>query len=149
MPPHVETVFKALFEELRFMKQQQWTITNYSVLILAAIYAVKNQLPAGFPHSHSWLRGLAILTAIGGSFLLLRIQSHMAGTRCRLDEIHKAYFTDDELRKVGFTAKEITKTKFQDYRCCRKLAHWWRGLEFTFPLIVVLWVGAILICLAL
>jgi hypothetical protein len=34
-------VFKALFDELRFMKRQQWTITNYSVLILAAIYAIK------------------------------------------------------------------------------------------------------------
>src|SRR5262245_52433931 len=42
MSPHVSTVFKELFfEELRFMKRQQWTITNYSVLILAAIYWVK------------------------------------------------------------------------------------------------------------
>jgi hypothetical protein len=41
MSPHVSTVFKELFDELKSMKQQQWTITNYGVLILAAIYTVK------------------------------------------------------------------------------------------------------------
>jgi hypothetical protein len=41
MPPHIEIVFRALFEELRSMKQQQWTITNYEALILGAIYVVK------------------------------------------------------------------------------------------------------------
>ena len=48
MSPHVSTVFKELFDELKSMKQQQWTITNYGVLILAAIYWVK--LPE-VPHS--------------------------------------------------------------------------------------------------
>jgi hypothetical protein len=52
MPPHVEIVFKQLFEELKSMKQQQWTITNYGVLILAAIYAVK-QLPVSHGQSKS------------------------------------------------------------------------------------------------
>jgi len=48
MPPQVEIVFRALFEELRSMKQQQWTITNYGAAILGAIYVVK--LP-GVSHS--------------------------------------------------------------------------------------------------
>ena len=78
MPPHVEIVFKQLFEELKSMKQQQWTMTNYGILILAAIYAVK--LP-GVPHSQMWLKVVAILTAAFGSFLLLRIQSNMVRTR--------------------------------------------------------------------
>jgi hypothetical protein len=50
MPPHILAVFNQLYEELKSMKQQQWTITNYGVLILAAIYAVK--LP-GVSHSQS------------------------------------------------------------------------------------------------
>jgi len=36
MPPHILAVFNQLYEELKSMKQQQWTITNYGALILAA-----------------------------------------------------------------------------------------------------------------
>jgi hypothetical protein len=65
MPPHVEIVFKQLFEELKSMKQQQWTITNYGVLTLAALYAVK-QLPVS--HGQSKLQFLAIMTAVFGLY---------------------------------------------------------------------------------
>jgi hypothetical protein len=77
MSPHVSTVFKELFDEIKSTKQQQWTITNYGLLILAAIYAVRQQFPE-VPHSQSKLKFLAIATAVVGSGLLLRIQSHMA-----------------------------------------------------------------------
>jgi hypothetical protein len=32
MPPRILTVFNRLYEELKSMKQQQWTITNYGAL---------------------------------------------------------------------------------------------------------------------
>jgi hypothetical protein len=32
MPPHILAVFNQLYEELKSMKQQQWTITNYGAL---------------------------------------------------------------------------------------------------------------------
>src|SRR6476620_4583595 len=53
MPPHILTVFNQLFEELKSMKQQQWAITNYGLLILGAIYAVKL---SGIPHSQTYLK---------------------------------------------------------------------------------------------
>ena len=68
MPPHILAVFNQLFDELKSMKQQQWAITNYGVLILAAIYAIK--LP-GVPHSQTYLKVLAWVTAIVASGLLL------------------------------------------------------------------------------
>jgi hypothetical protein len=34
MPQHVSIVFKELFAELQAFKRQQWTITNYAILIL-------------------------------------------------------------------------------------------------------------------
>ena len=92
MSPHVSAVFKELFEEIKSAKQQQWTITNYGVLILAAIYAVGHQLPAGVTHLHSKLKFLAILAvaiAVVGSYFLLRIQSHMERSRHRSDKLHK------------------------------------------------------------
>ena len=144
MSPHVSTVFKELFEELRFMKRQQWTITNYSVLILAAIYWVK--LPE-LSHGQSKLKFLAILTAVAGSFLLLRIQSNMARSRCRLDKLHKTYFERDELEGIGLTVNERNNLEGETW--WRRIAHWWRGWEFLLALMLVLWVGAYLVAHAL
>jgi hypothetical protein len=90
MPLQVSTVFKAIFDELRFMKQQQWAITNYSAAILAAIYAVRQQLPIS--HAQSILKVLAFLTAVIGSTLLLRIQRDMARSRHRQNKLHKFSF---------------------------------------------------------
>jgi hypothetical protein len=60
MPPHILAVFNQLFEELKSTKQQQWTITNYGLLILAAIYAIRL---SGVPHSQTYLKILAGTTA--------------------------------------------------------------------------------------
>jgi uncharacterized protein YjiS (DUF1127 family) len=147
MSPHVAAVFKELFEEIKSAKQQQWTITNYGALILAAIYWVRHQLPAGVTHLQSKLKFLAILaiaTAVLGSFLLLLIQSDMKRSRRRLDELHKNYFTRDELEDIGLTDSQI-----------RNLGNgtWWyyfrRGGPFLVALIFVLWAGAVLVCFAL
>ena len=156
MSPHVSSVFKELFEEIKSAKQQQWTITNYGVLILAAIYAVGHQLPEEVTHLQSNLKFLAILAiaiAVLGSFFLLRIQSHMARSRCRLDKLQKTYFTPNELRDIGLTDDEVKnlgdENDLQDKPWWRPSANWRRGLEFTGPLIFVLWIGAALVCVAL
>jgi hypothetical protein len=67
----------------------------------------------------------------------------MMKARLRLDEVDKAYFTQIELKNVGLTDEE--RNKLQDEPSRRRLAHWWRGWEFSGPLIFVLWIGAILI----
>ena len=147
MSPNVSAVFKELFEEIKFAKQQQWTITNYGVLILAAIYAVGHQLPAGVTHLHSKLKFLTILaagTAVLGSVLLLVIQWNMRRSRRRLDKLHKTYFTQAELEGIGLTDAEIHNLGNET---------WWhyfkRGGTFLVALILVLWAGAVLVALAL
>ena len=141
MSPHASAVFKELFDEIKSAKQQQWTITNYGVLILAAIYWVK--LPE-VPHSQSKLKFLTIMTAVVGSGLLLRIQCNMGRSRRRSDKLQRTYFTQAELEGIGLTVSKI-----------RNLGNetWWRyfpqGWEFLVALILVLVIGAILVCLAL
>jgi hypothetical protein len=144
MPPHILAVFNQLFDELKSMKQQQWRITNYGAAILAAIYVIKL---SGVPHSQTYLKILAGVAAVAGSGLLLWTQCNIVGTRYRLDDVHKNFFTSNELEAVGWTDKEIWKLHYRPWR--RKLAYWLGGLEFTVPLILVLWGGAILVCLAL
>ena len=144
MPPHILAVFNQLFDELKSMKQQQWTITNYGVLILAAIYAVKI---SGVPHGQTYLKISVWVTAVVGSLLLLCIQSNMARTRCRLDGMHNKFFISNELEEIGLTDKEIRRLQYRPWR--RWWANWWRGWEFTGPLSLVLMAGALLVYFAL
>jgi len=126
MSPHVSTVFKELFEEIKSAKQQQWTEVTH----------LQSKL--------KFLAVLAIATAVLGSFLLLLIQSNMKRSRRRLDELHKNYFTRDELEDIGLTVSQI-----------RNLGNetWWyyfrRGGAFLVALIFVLLAGAVLVCFAL
>ena len=145
MPAHILAVFNQLYEELKSMKQQQWTITNYGALILAAIYAVKL---SGVSHSQSILKALAFVIAVIASGLLLRVQYNIVGTRYRLDDVHNNFFTSNELRGVGWTDDDIKRLKEERWQ--RRWAYWHQGFwDFTVPLILVLWGGAILVCLAL
>jgi hypothetical protein len=132
MPPHVSIVFKELFDEIKSTKRQQWIMTNYCVLILAAIYAA--QLPYASP--------LGVITAIVGSGLLLKMQSHLARSRIRLDKVHKTYFDEDQLKAIGLTNKEITAVRDEEQHY---FAHYLRGWDFLIVLIGVLWVGAFIV----
>ena len=132
IPPNISIVFKQLFEELWSSKRQQWTTTNYCVLMLAAIYV--QQLPYASP--------LAVITAIVGSGLLLKMQSHLARSRIRLDKVHKTYFDEDELKAIGLTDKEIKVVRDEKRHYLAQYLHGW---EFLIVLPGVLWVGAFIV----
>jgi len=110
MSPYVSAVFKELFEEIKSAKQQQWTITNYGLLILAAIYAVKL---SGVPHSQTYLKILAGATAVLGSSFLLCAQYNMVGTRGRLDNVHNKFFTSNELEAIGWVETSLQTVEAQ------------------------------------
>jgi hypothetical protein len=146
MPQHVASVYKELVDGLKSMKQQQWTITNYAVLLLAAVFAVAAK-GLNVPHLSSKLNLLIAVTAITGTGLLIRIQCNMARSRARLDKMDDIYFTDQELESTGLTRKEIDGIRKQS--CCRRIAHFVGGWEFTVVLLGVLWGGWLLVYWAL
>ncbi len=102
MPQHVASIYKELLDGLRSMKQQQWTITNYAVLLLAAVFAVA-KAGLNVPHLSSRLNLLIALTAVIGTGLLIRIQYNMARSRARLDKMDATYFSYQELESTGLT----------------------------------------------
>ena len=137
MPERVHTVFKELFGGLESMKQQQWKITNYAVLLLAASFALKGKA------NSCALVAIVWATAFIGSSLLLRIQWNLGRYRQRIDGVHKAYFTDQELIDIGLTDAERRdlgkKTQFK--QCIR-------GWEYALALMAVLVGGALLVSIA-
>ena len=91
MSERVQTVFKELFDGLEAMKQQQWKITNYAILLLAAAFALRDKT-----NLYAFLSIVWTTTGLG-SLLLLRLQWNFGRYRKRIDGLHKAYFTKQEL----------------------------------------------------
>jgi hypothetical protein len=135
MSQHTSVVFNRLFDELGSMKQQQWTITNYAILLLAAVFALKGY---GLNRCAAIVALLAI--AFAGPFLVLRIQWHVGRARVRIDGLHRAYFTQQELVDIGLTPKEIAGLGNRT-----QLEQSIRGWEFVGALIAVLWGGSWLV----
>jgi hypothetical protein len=137
MPERVQMIFKELFQGLETMKQQQWKITNYGVLLLAAMWALKDKI-------NLWVLLFAVwATFTVGFLMLLWIQRNMGRYRNRIDGIHHAYFTRTELKNIGLTECEIkTLGRLTESQQAR------RGWEFVAAFMVVLFVGSLLISVA-
>jgi hypothetical protein len=146
MPQHVASVYKELLDGLRSIKQQQWTITNYAILLLAAVFAVAAK-GLNVPYLSSKLNFFIAVTAVVGTCLLVKIQCNMARSRARLDKMDDTYFTDQELESTGLTRAEIDGIRNPTRR--RRIGHFLGGLEFTIVLLGVLWGGWLLVYWAL
>ena len=129
MPDHVASVYKELVDELRSMKQQQWTITNYAILLLAAVFAVAAK-GLSVPHLSSKLNVLILATAIIGTGLLLTIQYNMAIARARLDKMENTYFTNEDLESTGLTRKEIEEIPKPDPPPPHRTPSRWIGVHY-------------------
>src|SRR5262245_3618596 len=106
MPEHVASVYKELVDYLKDMKQQQWTITNYAILLLAAVFGIAAK-GLTISHLHSKLKFVTVVIAVLGTTLLGIIQGSIARTRARLDKMDATYFSDSELESTGLSLAKI------------------------------------------
>jgi uncharacterized membrane protein len=78
-----DTIKAALWEELRFAKRQQWTITAAVVALIAGTYTIAEKL------DHPWEKAVAtILVGVAvaaGIYWLLDLQGHLYRTRLAID----------------------------------------------------------------
>jgi len=134
----VLNTYRAILDELKFMKQQQWLVAYYSILIIGALFA--------FSHSDvgkSFNRSLAVCFAIfAGTYatvLLGLIQYDISRARIRADNILKS-FAREQLQKIGLSDRQISEIKSVTFEGrCRQFL---RGSEFLIGPIVVSW-GAV------
>src|SRR5262245_65608687 len=87
MSQGVATIYRALFEELRFAKQQQWMTTNYLLVVLAAILGIGKAIEPAIEHLTVCEKVIAtflLLTAMGfGYYVQLDIQLFIGCTSKR------------------------------------------------------------------
>jgi len=83
-------IFEHSTNEIRFLKSQQWTITNYVVAIYVAVLAVSSILESNFscgvlPCEHYFLAIAAALAMIVGISIVRRIDKDLTKNRKRVD----------------------------------------------------------------
>jgi hypothetical protein len=138
MSDHVKIILKQLFDEQTTIKQQQWRITNYAVLLLAGTFTLKTQTPHVVdPFMVSLIAGAVALLGVA---LVSLLQCDLGRYRNRIDKIHAAYFTKDELKTIGLRDDQIATLGVMS-NCKQSI----RGLEFTSALVGVLLIGALLV----
>lgn len=72
----------------RFLKRQQWTVTNYGLLVFVAVVAFNEYVTGA---AHCALAAVALLTAIVGIYGLIRFHRDMMGNRRRLAKIRETF----------------------------------------------------------
>src|SRR6476660_1929293 len=83
-------VLEAKYKQLDFLKQRQWTITNYVALIYGALFSVKHLAHSTVQyhdtvltilHQNSVLNVLAVIAGAVGVFCVLTVQRHIQELR--------------------------------------------------------------------
>jgi len=122
-------IHKLMYEQVDFLKKQQWTITNYIALIYAAVFVIGKELRSTF--DLKWVLIAAVFIACGyGLFALRALQVDLAEARKRLDKASREIFGDKEYSQLGLKPDPNP---------------FWRGMFFTLALMLVLVVGAVIV----
>jgi len=109
MSQGVATIYRALFEESRFAKQQQWMTTNYLLLVLAAIFGIGKAIDR-LTVCEKIIATFLLLMAVGfGWYVLIDLQRYMGRTRKRLEDI-------EEEESKFFSPEERQVLKFEKYK---------------------------------
>jgi hypothetical protein len=127
-------VFKEQYEHLKFLKRQTWTITNYVVLIYAAIFSAEHlttnaHLPTG---QVIFLKAAAIIAAVFGLWHLIAIECSMLQTRKQINKSINWIFGPYNANAENERAKIAGPDDEGSFR---------RDLPFLLALVTVLIVG--------
>src|SRR5215510_1609056 len=77
-----DTIKAALWEELRFAKRQQWTITAAVVALIGGAYSLTEKLG---PWEKVAATALITVIVVGGIYWLFDLQRHLRRTRLVID----------------------------------------------------------------
>jgi hypothetical protein len=93
-------VYKVIFDDIRYIKEKQWTITNYTILLYGAIVAFASGVTLSSEQKNIAIFATIVLCACG-SVLLLSTQSDLMDARKRLDKIDQTIYTKKEKDTLG------------------------------------------------
>jgi hypothetical protein len=93
MSDAVKTFYASELANLVFLKNQQWQITNYSLIAYAATYTLSQYANSA---EKLWLTALVISAYVFAALCMYGTQKSMTKARSRIFDIYENYFSDDE-----------------------------------------------------
>jgi hypothetical protein len=87
MSQAVATIYRSLFDELKFAKQQQWMTTNYLLLALAAIFGIGKAAGHLTACEKIIATVLILIAVVAGYYVLIDLQCHIGRIRKRFNRI--------------------------------------------------------------
>jgi hypothetical protein len=137
LSPQLSNVQNSLYSVIENSKQQQWTITNYVILVYAAIFGLSRLMMTSSELSPNELRvftDLILLACLYSTGLLLKIQWDLKRYREQLAEFHT--------RTISELDREKYKIKVHEYPLF--VGGWFLG-----ALLGVVLIGAVLVIYSL
>ena len=123
-------VYRALHEQIGFLKKQQWTITNYLLIIYAAAFGILKDLnPTPLALRYVGI-GIVFLACLYGVAALIIVQCDLGDARKRISSADQNIFGTRERAHLGIQRDDDPYT---------------RGLLFTLGLGLALVAGAVLV----
>lgn len=133
MSPQVANIHKSIYDAINFSKKQQWTITNYVVLVYGAIFGLSRY---GNPTTIE-KAGLSLVALVAWGYavwLLVQLQGNLGTYREQLASIYEHWLTKDEYEKLKLRRDQNPAL---------------RGVAFLFALIGVVTIGSLLLAYSL
>jgi hypothetical protein len=121
-------IYKAMFDQITLIKKQQWTITNYAALLYGAIFVFAKGLSKESYGETVLLTSVTAAVCWYGTAMLLHTRTDLSDAIKRLDHTIRELFKDTQERNILGLENET-----------EPFIH---GLEFTTPLLGVIWLGA-------
>jgi hypothetical protein len=121
-------IYKAMFDQISLIKKQQWTITNYAALLYGAIFVFANRLSKETYGETVILTTATAAVCWYGTAMLVHTKTDLSDARKRLGNAIEQLFKDPTERDILGLKKET-----------EPFIH---SVEFTIPLLGVIWFGA-------
>jgi hypothetical protein len=95
MSEGVKILYKGAIDNIIFLKRQQWVITNYALVVYAAVITIAKNATI----NEKWaLSILAVAAWLYGTWCMVHTQRSLTKLRGSIFHIYQTFFTEDERR---------------------------------------------------
>jgi hypothetical protein len=100
MSPQAANIHKSLYDAINLSKKQQWTTTNYVVLVYGAIFGLSKFFSNPTTIEKHALSVIALAAWVYAVILLILIQRDLGTYRRQLNSIYKHCLDEEERKKL-------------------------------------------------
>ena len=104
-------LYQDAVDNIRFLKQQQWSVTNYAALIYAATLYLYSQGWLGRPDMRINLVSFPLVACVANIVVLWMLQKSMSKFRDRVQWMYKNQFTDTQRAELKLLPRDLAEDR--------------------------------------